>query len=60
MPCNQFGHQEPAANRTELYNSMWYVRPGKGYAPNFNLTARSNVNGKEELALYTFLKVRPR
>jgi len=56
VPCNQFGHQEPAANRTELYNGLKYVRPGGGFVPAFNVTGRSDVNGKKELELYTFLK----
>ncbi|XP_070205070.1 epididymal secretory glutathione peroxidase-like [Littorina saxatilis] len=56
VPCNQFGHQEPAANRTELHNSLRYVRPGAGYFPAFNLTGRSDVNGGDELPLYSYLK----
>ncbi|KAL8561064.1 hypothetical protein ACOMHN_031008 [Nucella lapillus] len=56
VPCNQFGHQEPAANRTELFNGLHYVRPGSGYVPLFNLTGRSDVNGQKALPLYTFLK----
>jgi len=51
VPCNQFAYQEPAANWTELYNSMAYVRPGmqRGYhfVPKFPLTKKVNVNGEE-------------
>ena len=57
VPCNQFGRQEPAANRTELLAGLRHVRPGAGYTPAFNLTARSDVNGGLELELYAYLKV---
>ena len=33
FPCNQFAHQEPAKNTTELKNGLKYVRPGDGYKP---------------------------
>ncbi|XP_076434908.1 glutathione peroxidase 6-like [Babylonia areolata] len=56
VPCDQFGHQEPAANRTELMNGLRHVRPGSGFTPLFNLTARSHVNGANELKLYSYLK----
>ena len=58
VPCNQFGHQEPAANRTELLNGLRYVRPGAGFSPLFNLSHPALVNGEGELELYTYLKVK--
>nr|KAG5690136.1 hypothetical protein BaRGS_003459 [Batillaria attramentaria] len=56
VPCNQFGHQEPAANKTELYAGLKHVRPGNGYVPSFALTMKADVNGEDELELYTHLK----
>ncbi|XP_050408275.1 epididymal secretory glutathione peroxidase [Patella vulgata] len=56
FPCNQFGHQEPADNSTELYNGLRYVRPGSGYVPSFDVMKKIDVNGKKEAPLYTFLK----
>lgn len=50
-----FGLQEPGSN-SEIPNSLKYVRPGNGYEPNFELMAKSDVNGFEELELYTALK----
>jgi len=50
VPCNQFAYQEPAANATELYNTMAYVRPGKQqghkYVPKFEFTKKLDVNGE--------------
>ncbi|ESO97978.1 hypothetical protein LOTGIDRAFT_97333, partial [Lottia gigantea] len=56
FPCNQFGHQEPAANMTELLNGLRYVRPGSGYIPKFDLFKKIDVNGEKESKLYKFLK----
>lgn len=58
VPCNQFGHQEPAANKTELLNGLKHVRPGSGFIPHFDITMRSDVNGEEELEMYTYFKER--
>ena len=61
FPCNQFARQEPAANATELYNGMAWVRPGlqRGYnfVPFFPLTKKLDVNGEKEDAIFTHLKV---
>ena len=61
VPCNQFAYQEPAANATELYNSMAYVRPGfqKGYkfVPKFPLTKKFHVNGKKAHPVMVHLRV---
>jgi len=50
--------QEPGANGTEILNCLKYVRPGHGFEPNFELTAKIDVNGPNEHPLYSFLKVR--
>jgi len=55
-PCNQFGKQEPAANKDELLNGLKYVRPGGGFEPRFPLSKKIEVNGKNEDPLFTFLK----
>ena len=57
FPCNQFGYQEPAANETELLNGLKYVRPGSGYVPSFDIAAKGDVNGANEMLLYKYLKV---
>lgn len=57
FPCNQFAHQEPADNKTELYNGLKFVRPGDGYVPKFTLMQKTDVNGENETSLYTYLKV---
>jgi len=57
FPCNQFGRQEPAEN-FELMNTLKYVRPGYGFVPNFPLAGKLEVNGKDEDAIFTFLKSR--
>jgi len=58
FPCNQFGKQEPGANSTEIYNALKYVRPGNGFVPNFDLFEKSEINGADEIPVYTFLKSR--
>lgn len=57
FPCNQFGFQEPAEN-FELMNCLKYVRPGYGFTPNFPLSGKLKVNGKDEDPVFTFLKSR--
>jgi len=60
FPCNQFARQEPAANFTELYNGMAWVRPGmqRGYNfyPFFPLTKKLDVNGKNAHPIFNHLK----
>lgn len=58
FPCNQFGHQEPADNETELLNGLHYVRPGDSYTPKFTLMKKIDVNGVNETSFYTYLKVK--
>ena len=57
FPCNQFGFQEPAANKNELLNGLKYVRPGHGFVPNFPLFEKREVNGAKEDEIYAFFKV---
>lgn len=56
IPSNIFGKQEPGKNGTEILNNLKYVRPGNGFVPQFPLTQKSDVNGKDEDPLYTYLK----
>jgi len=35
-----------------------HVRPGKGFIPNFDMFAKSDVNGAEQNPIYVFLKSR--
>lgn len=55
FPSNQFGKQEPG-ERHEILPGLKYVRPGKGFVPNFLLFEKADVNGKNEQPVYTFLK----
>ena len=48
---------EPEANGTEILNALKYVRPGGGFVPNFQMFKICDVNGKNEIPLYTYLKV---
>ena len=61
FPCNQFARQEPAANATELYLGMAWVRPGlqRGYnfKPDFPLTQKISVNGEDSHPIFNYLKV---
>uniref|UniRef100_A0A4W3JXX9 Glutathione peroxidase n=2 Tax=Callorhinchus milii TaxID=7868 RepID=A0A4W3JXX9_CALMI len=57
FPCNQFGFQENVYNE-EILNSLKYVRPGKGFEPNFQLTRKIEVNGDNEDPIFTFLKAK--
>jgi len=60
FPCNQFARQEPAANATELYMGMAWVRPGmqRGYnfVPFFPLTKKIEVNGENAHHIFNYLK----
>lgn len=56
VPCNQFHYQEPGANSTEIMNGITHVRPGFGFVPNFPLTEKIEVNGKNQDPLFTYLK----
>lgn len=56
VACNQFGMQMPGKNRTEILNVVKHVRPGNGYEPNYPWFGLAELNGANELPLYTFLK----
>lgn len=56
FPSNQFGLQEPGANASEILAVLKYIRPGDGFVPNFDMFAKSEVNGDNENPIYTFLK----
>lgn len=56
FPCNQFGKQEPGANATEIFNGIRHVRPGGGFETKVTLFEKTEVNGKDENKIFTFLK----
>ncbi|RWS12280.1 glutathione peroxidase-like protein [Dinothrombium tinctorium] len=49
-------NQEPGSNAKEILNGIKYVRPGNGFVPNFQLTKKVEVNGKNQNPIYVFLK----
>jgi len=55
FPCNQFGKQEPGGNADEIWNGIKNVRPGGGYEPNFPLSKKIDVNGKDADPFFVFL-----
>jgi len=58
FPCNQFLRQEPGANASEIFSVLKHVRPGDGFVPNFEMFAKSDVNGKNQNPIYKWLKSR--
>jgi len=58
FPCNSFHYLEPGANAAEILNALTWVRPGGGFMPNFQMFKKIDVNGKNELPLFTYLKSR--
>lgn len=58
FPCNEFAMLEPESNGTEILNALKYVRPGNGFIPNFQMFKMVDVNGQNEIPLYTYLKER--
>ena len=50
--------QEPGANASEIYSVLKHVRPGDDFVPNFEMFAKSDVNGKDQNPIYEFLKSR--
>ncbi|KAI5707537.1 hypothetical protein M8J77_004622 [Diaphorina citri] len=56
FPCNQFRVTENGSNYTEIINIMYYVRPGKGFVPKFDVFGPGPVNGASEAPLFTYLK----
>lgn len=55
FPSNQFGHQTNNKGK-EILEQLKYIRPGNGFEPLFPLFARADVNGKDELPVFTYLK----
>jgi len=55
FPTNQFGLQEPGKNH-EILNVLKYVRPGRGYEPNFPIFEKMEVNGEGEHPVFAFMK----
>lgn len=55
FPCNQFGLQEPGIGK-EILNGISHVRPGGGFEPKMTIFKKTEVNGKGESHIYTFLK----
>lgn len=56
FPCNQFHYQEPGNGKEEILNGLKYVRPGQGYEPIFEMFQKADVNGKNEMLLFKWLK----
>ncbi|XP_014775161.1 glutathione peroxidase [Octopus bimaculoides] len=56
FPCNQFSHMEPGLNKSEILNGLKHVRPGNGFVPKIDMMEKADVNGKNELPLFTILK----
>ena len=50
--------QEPGANASEIYSVLRHVRPGDNFKPNFEMFAKSDVNGENQNPIYEFLKSR--
>jgi hypothetical protein len=50
--------QEPGTPE-EIMNALKFVRPGGGFAPNFPLFAKSDINGENRLPLYAWATVNP-
>mmetsp|Transcript_18705 Transcript_18705/g.26326 ORF Transcript_18705/g.26326 Transcript_18705/m.26326 type:complete len:155 (+) Transcript_18705:412-876(+) len=55
FPSNQFGHQTNNKGK-EILSQLKHIRPGNGYEPKFPIFARADVNGANELPLFTYLK----
>ena len=53
-----FLQKEPEENGMEILKALKYVRPGDGFVPNFQMFKKAEINGKNEIPLYTYLKVR--
>jgi glutathione peroxidase len=56
FPTDIFAHQEPGETYEEILHSLYYVRPGNGFVPNFQMFDKIDVNGKNEIPLYRYLK----
>lgn len=54
FPCAQFANQEPGKD-SEIMNTLKYVRPGKGFVPNFTMFSKLEVNGANADGLFSWL-----
>jgi len=55
FPCNQFGLQEPGETSYEIMNGIKHCRPGQGFVPNFKLSEKVDVVGKDAHSLFVQL-----
>jgi len=58
VPSNQFWNQEPGGNAKEILDGLKYVRPGRGFVPNFPLFQKVAVNGVNQHDVYKWAKSR--
>lgn len=62
FPSNQFGHQENGGNwrqdleEQEIISALEHVRPGGGFKTSATLMKKGDVNGENELPIFTWLK----
>ncbi|CAG0904072.1 unnamed protein product, partial [Darwinula stevensoni] len=54
---NFLEQREPGRDGVEIINGLTHVRPGVGFAPNFVLFRKVDVNGSGRIPLYSFLTV---
>lgn len=54
--CNQFGKQMPCKD-FEVLPALEFVRPGEGFAPNFQLFSGIEVNGANSHPFFKFLRM---
>mmetsp|Transcript_8136 Transcript_8136/g.13169 ORF Transcript_8136/g.13169 Transcript_8136/m.13169 type:complete len:163 (+) Transcript_8136:34-522(+) len=55
FPTAQFNNQEPGDGQ-EIMQCLANVRPGGGFSPNFPLMEKTDVNGRNEHAIWTWVK----
>lgn len=55
FPSDQFHNQEPVKDG-ELLDVLKHIRPGNGFIPKMNISTKVDVNGKEEIPVFTWLK----
>jgi len=55
FPTAMFDNQEPG-DEQEILNCLAHVRPGGNFRPAFPLMSKTDVNGRYEHALWTWLK----
>mmetsp|Transcript_68227 Transcript_68227/g.181573 ORF Transcript_68227/g.181573 Transcript_68227/m.181573 type:complete len:163 (-) Transcript_68227:30-518(-) len=55
FPTAQFDNQEPGTGQ-EILDCLAHVRPGGNFTPAFPLMSKTDVNGRYEHAIWTWLK----